>query len=136
MNLHLWERLKSERERMGLTQDEMAVRCKTSKRSYCAYESGETQPKSEFLTSFAAAGGDVLYILTGQEAVGVVEAAEAEMLKAYRAAPEAVRKAALAALLTGQTRGDTFIVHGNVGARIDGSATIGEINMGGKKRKR
>ncbi|MEN3113096.1 helix-turn-helix domain-containing protein [Uliginosibacterium paludis] len=133
--MHLWDRLKSEREQMGLTQDEMAMRCGTSKRSYCAYESGETQPKSEFLAKLADAGGDVLYVLTGKHAVGIVEANEAEMLAAYRAAPEAVRKAALAALLTGQTSGDSFIVHGNVGARIDGPVTIGELNVGGKRKR-
>lgn len=133
----LCDRLKEERARLEYKrQDALAEKLGVSTTSVSNYESGKRLPDAAYLVAFAELGADVLYVLTGQRAVGVLAADEAGLVDAYRAAPEAVRKAALAALLTGQTRGDTFIVHGNVGARIDGSATIGEINMGGKKRKR
>lgn len=85
--MQLGERLKTEREKLKLTQDEMAERCLTSKRSYCAYEAGETQPKSEFLKCLSDAGVDILYVLTGQRSIGVLEPDEAALVENYRAAP-------------------------------------------------
>lgn len=123
-------RLKEERQRLGLTQDQLGVAIKTQR----FYEIGERSPDAGYLLGLAERGGDVLYVITGQRAVGVVAADEAVMLEAYRAAPEAVRKAALAALLTGQTSpGAIFTVHGSVGAQVNGPATFGDINLGGKK---
>lgn len=87
------------------------------------YEIGERSPDAGYLLGLAERGGDVLYVITGQRAVGVVAADEAVMLEAYRAAPEAVRKAALAALLTGQAPGK-FVVHGDVGVQHEGTLTI------------
>lgn len=81
------DRLREERERLGLTQDEMATQCGTSKRSYCAYEAGESQPKSDFMASFANVGGDVLYILTGQRSAGTLAPDEAALLDNYRHTP-------------------------------------------------
>lgn len=65
-NMQLSDRLVKERESLKLTQDEMAARCGLSKRSYCAYEAGETQPKAPFLAALSNAGVDVLYVLTGK----------------------------------------------------------------------
>lgn len=85
--MQLGDRLREERERLGMTQEEMATACATSKRSYCAYESGETQPKADFLAAFAGARGDVLYVLTGQRAASALEPDEAALLDNYRHTP-------------------------------------------------
>jgi transcriptional regulator with XRE-family HTH domain len=67
MNLHLFfERLREERERLGLTQDEVVKATGISKRSYCAYEAGDTTPNAKFLASLIGIGMDVSYLLTGQ----------------------------------------------------------------------
>lgn len=89
--MELGDRLKEERLRMKLTQDEMAERCEIGKSSYCAYEAGTTQPKAEFLSAFARAGGDVLYILTWQHSAGVLAPDEAALLDNYRHTPEPQR---------------------------------------------
>lgn len=117
------ERLREERERLGLVQAALAERCGVKKNAQSNYERGDRSPDAEFLYMASGAGVDVLYVITGQRAVGAVAADEAALIEAYRSAPEAVRKAVLAALLAGQAPG-TFIVHGDVGAQASGHVTI------------
>lgn len=59
------ERLRAERERLGLGQQEMAEKCGVTMRSQRNYEKGERQPDAAYLAAFTAIGGDVLYLLTG-----------------------------------------------------------------------
>jgi transcriptional regulator with XRE-family HTH domain len=58
-------RLLEERRRLGLNQDRMAGLGRVAKRTYCNYESGLREPGAAFLEAMAAAGADVLYVLTG-----------------------------------------------------------------------
>ncbi len=72
MNLqYFFERLRSERERLQLTQDEMVAKTGVSKRSYCAYEAGETAPSAKLLAALVESGLDVPYLLTGTRAAPV-----------------------------------------------------------------
>ena len=72
MNLQLFfERLRAERERLRLTQDEMVVKTGVSKRSYCAYEAGDTAPSAKLLAALVEAGFDVPYLLTGTRSTPV-----------------------------------------------------------------
>ena len=68
------ERLRTERERLELSQQGLAEKCGVTARSQRNYESGERNPDSAYLAAIAAAGADVLYILTGQRS-GVAAAA-------------------------------------------------------------
>lgn len=90
-------RLREERERLGLKQTDLWVAPKTQR----FYESGERCPDLEYFKTFAERGGDVLYVVTGSRAVGVVSDIEARLINAFRASPEAVRDAIMAALQTG-----------------------------------
>lgn len=78
------ERLAEERLRLGKTQKEMAALGKVGDRSYWHYEKGERSPDAEFLENLAQAGADVLYILTGQRAAGLLQPDEAALLDNYR----------------------------------------------------
>lgn len=60
------ERLKTEREGLGLSQQALADRLGISLRSQQNYEKGDRSPDCNYLAAMAAAGADVLYILTGQ----------------------------------------------------------------------
>ena len=60
------ERLKAERESLGLSQQALADRVGVSLRSQQNYESGDRIPDATYLGAMAAIGADVLYILTGQ----------------------------------------------------------------------
>lgn len=70
MNIEICLRLKEERKRMGLTQAEMADIGGVIKTTMFNYENGR-EPGSGFLAAIAAAGADVLYILTGARSGGV-----------------------------------------------------------------
>ena len=59
-------RLRGERERLGRTQDDFAAIAGIGKRALIHYEKGERSPDANLLAAIAAAGADVLYILTGQ----------------------------------------------------------------------
>lgn len=60
------ERIKTEREALGLSQQALAERLGISLRSQQNYEKGDRSPDSEYLAAMAAAGADVLFILTGE----------------------------------------------------------------------
>tara|TARA_R110000796_G_scaffold26354_18_gene73316 strand:- start:720 stop:1160 length:441 start_codon:yes stop_codon:yes gene_type:complete len=59
------ERLRSERERLGFGQQNLADLCGVTMRSQRNYEKGQRQPDALYLAAVAAAGIDVLYVLTG-----------------------------------------------------------------------
>ena len=97
-------RLQEERKRLGLTQEAVAAQLGATKRSVINWEGGAALPGAEVLARYAAAGADVLYILTGQRPGGVkpaptLTAEEEAMLSYFRDASKAVRRAALGALL-------------------------------------
>ncbi len=58
-------RLREERERLGMTQEGFGQAGGVLKRALIRYEKGERMPDATFLAAIAAAGADVLYILTG-----------------------------------------------------------------------
>lgn len=124
-------RLREDRKRLGLKQDQLGITPQVQRR----YEAGTSTPGADYLAAFAELGGDVLYVITGQRAVGAVAADEAALIEAYRSAPEAVRKAALGALLAGRASDTSITIKGGVGSIVRGDATFGDINLGGKKAK-
>jgi transcriptional regulator with XRE-family HTH domain len=86
MNVEMCSRLKEERERLGLTQQQLADIGGVTKTTLFNYENGR-EPSSGFIAAIATAGADVLYILTGQRMAGAVPALsrdEAIVLDHYR----------------------------------------------------
>ena len=95
-------RLQEERKRLGLTQEAVATQLGATKRSVINWEGGAALPGAEVLARYAAAGADVLYILTGQRSQPVPPAQELprqeqEWLALYRNSSEDVRAALKAA---------------------------------------
>ncbi|HBO9342665.1 helix-turn-helix domain-containing protein [Pseudomonas aeruginosa] len=62
------ERLREERERKGMNQSSFAEVGGVQKRAQINYEKDERHPDAAYLAAIAAAGVDVLYVLTGQRA--------------------------------------------------------------------
>lgn len=83
---NFFDRLREERERLALSQQALAEKCGVTARSQRNYESGERNPDSAYLAAIAAAGADVLYILTGQRMGGVVATPAAPALSPRKAA--------------------------------------------------
>ena len=92
--LNIGERLREERARLGLNQGDFAAVAKVSKTTQFNYEKGERSPDAAYLEAVAAAGVDVLYVLTGRRA-GLSETGLAEdestLLNQYRAMSESDR---------------------------------------------
>lgn len=88
--LPIGQRLKEERIRLGMNQTEFGAIGSATRKTQFNYESGERVPDGEYLAALAAAGADVLYILTGaRQGQGVPPAAnlnrrEEALLDNYR----------------------------------------------------
>ena len=81
------ERLKEERERIGLNQTEFATRAGASKNSQYNYEKGERSPDATYLAAAAGMGVDVLYVVTGErtpQPADSISPGEAGLLQRYR----------------------------------------------------
>lgn len=67
MSTTFFERLRTERERLGKTQEEFAVIAGVTRRPYVEWEKGSgPAPNALQLAALAAEGLDVLYVVTGQ----------------------------------------------------------------------
>ena len=111
--MSIFFRLREERERLGFSQEAFGVLGGVQKRAQINYEKGERHPDSAYLAAIAAAGADVLYILTGERssAQPAHDAAEQVLLDSYRRCSSQARQnliqtaALLAAGLPGSAGG-------------------------------
>ena len=126
-------RLRDERERLGKNQDAFAALAGVGKRALIHYEKSERSPDANFLAAIAAAGADVLYILTGQRTEGTAsDPAEQVLLDSYRRCkPDAkANLIQMAALLSAgvdaapQKRASAVQV-GNLTSTHDGAVQVG-----------
>ncbi|MGG2141984.1 DUF3102 domain-containing protein [Symbiopectobacterium sp. RP] len=91
------DRLKSERLRLGLSQEIFAERCGVKKLTQYNYEKSERHPDAAYLVSAKALGVDVNYLITGERsdeasALDVVrDEEEANLLTAFRHIPSESR---------------------------------------------
>ena len=88
-------RIKEERTRLGMTQQEFADAAGVTSRSQTNYETADRTPNADYLATLAGMGADVLYILTGQRTpvAGAVpiSAGDRVLLDNFHAAPEQVQ---------------------------------------------
>ncbi|VVE74748.1 transcriptional regulator [Pandoraea captiosa] len=134
------DRLAAERERLRLTQTEMAKRLGVAFRTYCDYEAGKSQPKAGTLVAARDIGVDVLFVLTGEVSPSALSADEADLVRRFREATDAVRAAALGALIGGAapaTVRQNFHGGVNIGQQITGDVTAPQtFTFGGTKKKK
>lgn len=125
-----FERLREERQKLGLSQEEFGVLAGVKKRAQQNYEKGERFPDADYLMKIADHGVDTGYLVSGQEANPVppsLPADEQLLIETYRALPLAKRREMLASLLTGDTVKASKI-KGGKGGVIQGN---GNIQVGG-----
>lgn len=97
------DRLREERERLGLSQPKFAAIAGTTKQTLFSWETGKTAPDGFQMSALAEGGVDVLFVLTGQyvgDATPPLRLSrdEDELLAMYRDAPFAAKAAARGAL--------------------------------------
>lgn len=86
------QRLKEERERIGLSQEQLGIIGGVKKLAQFRYENGETYPNAQYLAEVVKIGIDVNYVLFGTRANNALTAEEEQLLATFRAAPPAVRQ--------------------------------------------
>ena len=97
------DRLRAERERLGLTQPAFAEIANAKKRTLIDWEKGISSPTAVQLSALATAGVDVLFVLTGQRlaisepAVPPLARDEEILLDNYRNSPADAKTAIKAA---------------------------------------
>jgi transcriptional regulator with XRE-family HTH domain len=94
--MSLRDRLREVREEMGLSQTEFAEIAGVLKNSQSHYERGLRTPNTEYLEKIAAAGADIVYILTGIRAAALgsmLSPEEQALLNSFRACEEVDRNA-------------------------------------------
>lgn len=138
-------RLREERERLGYNQLDFAAIGGASKRSQIDWEQGKLVPNAEFLAMVAAAGADVLYILTGERASSALSKDERELLSGYRGL-DIRGKAGVLGMIDGMSAAPSSAAaprigsvqfHGAVGQQITGDITAPQtINVSGGKKKK
>lgn len=98
MDIEIGLRLKEERERLNLSQTALAEIGGKKKLAQLKYEQGESSPTAAYLEAVRRVGIDVLYVVTGERTSQHLEPDERELLNLFRAAPLAVKAAAIGAL--------------------------------------
>lgn len=128
LDSQIGERLKALREEHGWSQQKAADMAGIRREMWAKYEAG-SEPGARALAALASAGVDVTYLLTGQRhplAPPPLNTDEQELLALFRAAPLAVKAAAIGAL-QGAAAGVTLLQKG-AGVQIGlahGPVTVG-----------
>lgn len=110
------DRLKNERERLGLSQTQLGAIGGVQKQSQLKYENGATYPNANYLNEVAKVGIDILYVVLGTRANTTINEEEQLLLHKFRNADPAVRQ---------------FMLYGgaNVGQQFNGSISGGEFKV-------
>jgi transcriptional regulator with XRE-family HTH domain len=144
------DRLRKERERLGLSQESLGVQGGVRKQAQHMYESGVRRPDSDYLERIALAGADVLYILTGNRSQAVAEvdllpSDERVLVDAYRRCNSPARQtliqtaALLSAGMAAPSKAPKVSKSVKVGGSVSGNAVVvagsvaGGIGNGRKK---
>lgn len=78
------ERLKQERNRLGLTQEAFAAIGGVKKLAQINYEQGKTLPDAGYLTALSGVGVDIVFVMFGIPASDTLSDDEKELLVCYR----------------------------------------------------
>lgn len=79
-------RLKAERMRLGLTQEEMAAAGGVARSAQANYEKGDRSPDTQYLAAVARMGVDVSFVVTGVRVGSVIDSLDeglAELIESY-----------------------------------------------------
>lgn len=94
------ERLREERERLGMSQTALGAIGGVLKQAQLKYEQGSRMPDAAYLAAVASQGVDVVYVLTGNRPVApvatmgpVLSERERTLIEHYRETNEVGRKA-------------------------------------------
>ena len=133
------ERLREERERLGMSQPAFAAIANTTKQTLFSWETGRTAPDGFQLAALNATGVDVLFVVTGQRSQVIPPQAalpreQQALLNSYALCTAPAKKHLLqtAALLASGAQSTQGAV--NVHVRGDGNVAAGR-DVGKRSKK-
>jgi transcriptional regulator with XRE-family HTH domain len=91
-------RLKEERKRLGLSQEQAAKALSVSTRTIYTYENAKAAPPISVLLTLAQLGADIMYIITGEHESGRLPDTEQQLITSFRSAPAPVQAGIMAML--------------------------------------
>lgn len=128
-------RLWAERDRLGVKQAELCETLKVSKTTQIQYEANKSRPDVDYLVKISVLGFDLMYLLTGERGAGPLPAEHQNLIDAYEAVPEDLKRAVFGVLLSfGQTELDAVRMAKRGEARVE--ELPGEIISGRSFRER
>ncbi|EJN6955781.1 helix-turn-helix domain-containing protein [Aeromonas allosaccharophila] len=138
------DRLREERERLGLNQTAFGAIGGVQKQAQLKYEKGERFPDAGYLSEIVKVGADVQYIITGSYTSTALTDDENQLVTLFRAAPLPVKAATIAGLAAGGAplTGSVMNTNSGDGAQQNfvnspiGNLTTGDLIIGKDTRKR
>lgn len=140
------ERLKRERQRLGMNQEDFAAVGGVKKRAQISYEKDERSPDAAYLCALLDIGVDIWYVMTGTISVGVLTLEESEIVAGYRSLDTRGKAGVLGmmdgfrlpAIATSATSPAAHVeIHGKVGNSVVGNITGRHtFNLGSTGRKK
>nr|WP_315481483.1 helix-turn-helix domain-containing protein [uncultured Undibacterium sp.] len=130
------ERLKSERQRIGMNQDDFSAVGGVLKAAQINYEKNKRAPDTTYLLAVGEIGVDIIYVLTGKYSGNELSKDESFLLNGYRGLDER-GKAGVMGLISGMSTSAQNNVKGDVGQIINGDLSTESLSftVGGKKKK-
>jgi transcriptional regulator with XRE-family HTH domain len=88
------DRLRDERVRLNLKQEDLAQAGGVNRNTQGSYERGVRTPDTDYLSGIAPLGVDIVFVLTGRKAGGdSLNAVEAQIIEQYRVIAEEDQRA-------------------------------------------
>lgn len=78
------DRLRDERVRLGLSQEDLALAGGVNRNTQGSYERGARNPDTAYLMAVAGLGVDIGFVLTGQKQISDLSGEEAQIIDQYR----------------------------------------------------
>lgn len=120
--MHIYGRLREERERLGFTQAAFGAIGGVSVRAQNNYEKGDRAPDVNYLASVAKVGVDIQYIITGVRSASLM-GEEAQLLEQFRKMDSETKRRTLAMVYGGTPPAAKQIFNGPVGQTVKGGIT-------------
>lgn len=135
--MSIGQRLKEERERIGLSQEQLGFVGGVKKLAQFRYENGDTYPNAQYLTEVVKIGIDVNYVLFGVRSNSELTLEEQQLLETFRAAPPVMRQF----MLGGAGAGMKIEGKGNKQHKQDTAGTMeikgdNNVQISGRARKK
>lgn len=98
-------RLVAERIRLNMSQTDLRLQSGVGKSTQLNYESGKSCPDAKYLAALDGMGFDILYIITGTRSTDAMSDEHQNLIEAYEAATDDLKRAAFAVLLSPWRKG-------------------------------